>query len=280
MSGIIFLLIFGSVFFLSLVVYDIMRSGMLQYQERYLNPKIEDLSDMFLFIDPKQMLLLNLSIMVVGFIIGILFFGYVVTAILTILGFFTPSILVKYYSRKRIKKFNEQLVDALQNMSNALKAGLSLQQAMGTVAQDFQPPISQEFGLTLKEIKLGVTLEDALKNMGERVKCEDLDLFITSTNIAKTMGGNLSEMFENIANTIRQRFKIEGRIKALTAQGKLQGFIIGIMPILIWFVMDWMRPDLMEPMLKHWFGYALILAILIMEIIGAFIIKRIVDIDV
>ncbi len=280
MSGIIFLLIFGSVFFLSLVVYDIMKSGMSQYQEKYLNPKIEDLSDMFLFIDPKQMMLLNLSIMVLGFIIGIMFFGYVVTGILTVLGFFTPSLLVKYYSRKRVRKFNEQLVDALQNMSNALKAGLSLQQAMATVAQDFPPPISQEFGLALKEIKLGVSIEDALKNMSERVKCEDLDLFITSTNIAKTMGGNLSEMFENIANTIRQRFKIEGRIKALTAQGKLQGFIIGIMPIVIWFVLDWLRPDLMEPMLKHWFGYALILAILIMELIGALIIKKIVDIDV
>lgn len=280
MSGIIFLLVFGSVFFLSLVVYDIMRSGMLRYQEKYLNPKLEDLSDMFLFIDPKQMMLLNLSIMVIGFIIGILFFGYIVTAILTILGFFTPSILVKYYSRKRVRKFNEQLVDALQNMSNALKAGLSLQQAMGTVAQDFQPPISQEFGLALKEMKLGVPLEEALKNMGERVKCEDLDLFITSTIIAKSMGGNLSEMFENIANTIRQRFKIEGRIKALTAQGKLQGFIIGIMPIVIWFVMDWLRPDLMEPMLKHWFGYVLILAILLMELVGAYVIKRIVDIDV
>jgi len=280
MSGIIFLLIFGSVFFLSLVVYDIMRSEMLQYQEKYLNPKIEDLSDMFLFIDPKQMMLLNLSIMVFGFIIGILFFGYVVTGILTILGFFTPTLIVKYYSRKRVRMFNEQLVDALQNMSNALKAGLSLQQAMATIAQDFSPPISQEFGLALKEIKLGVSVEDALKNMSERVKCEDLDLFITSTNIAKTMGGNLSEMFENIAGTIRQRFKIEGRIKALTAQGKLQGFIIGIMPIIIWFVMDWMRPDLMEPMLRHWFGYALIGAILVMEIIGALIIKRIVDIDV
>ncbi|MCX7943842.1 MAG: type II secretion system F family protein [Deltaproteobacteria bacterium] len=280
MSGIIFLLVFGSVFFLTLVVYDIMRSGMLQYQEKYLNPKIEDLSDMFLFIDPKQMMLLNLSVMVVGFIIGILAFGYVVTAILTVLGFFTPSILVKYYSRRRVRKFNEQLVDALQNMSNALKAGLSLQQAMGTIAQDFQPPISQEFGLALKEMKLGVSIEDALKNMGERVKCEDLDLFITSTNIARTMGGNLSEMFENIANTIRQRFKIEGRIRALTAQGKLQGFIIGVMPIVIWFVMDWLRPDLMEPMLKHWFGYALIGAIIFMELIGAYVIKRIVDIDV
>ncbi|MGC8926388.1 MAG: type II secretion system F family protein [Myxococcota bacterium] len=280
MSGIIFLLIFGSVFFLTLVVYDIMRSGMLKYQEKYLNPKIEDLSDMFLFIDPRQMILLNLSIMVIGFIIGILFFGYIITAILTILGFFTPSILVKYYSQKRVRMFNEQLVDALQNMSNALKAGLSLQQAMGTVAQDFQPPISQEFGLALKEIKLGLSVEEALKNMGERVRCEDLNLFITSTNIAKAMGGNLSEMFENIANTIRQRFRIEGRIKALTAQGKLQGFIIGIMPIVIWFIMDWMRPDLMEPMLRHWFGYALIGAILFMEIIGALIIKRIVDIDV
>lgn len=280
MSGIVFLLIFGSVFFLSLVVYDILQGGLNRYQERYLNPKIEDLSDMFLFIDPKQMMLLNLSIMVVGFIIGIMFFGYVVTGILTILGFFAPSLLVRYYKRKRVRKFNEQLVDALQNMSNALKAGLSLQQAMATVAQDFSPPISQEFGLALREIKLGVSLEDVLNNMSERVRCEDLDLFITSTNIARTMGGNLAEMFENIANTIRQRFKIEGRIRALTAQGKLQGVIIGIMPIAIWFMLDWLRPDLMEPMLKHWFGYALIFAILVMEIIGALVIKRIVDIDV
>jgi tight adherence protein B len=153
-------------------------------------------------------------------------------------------------------------------------------QAFEGVVRDCPVPLSQEFGLMMKEIKLGVQLEDAMTNMAGRVECDDLDLMVTSTNISRTLGGNMAEMFETLAATIRERFRIEGRIKALTAQGKLQGWIVASLPLALWVVMDYIRPDLMAPMLKHWFGYMVIGVILFMEAIGIFLIRRIVNVDV
>ena len=280
MSGIVFLLVAASIFFISLVVYNVLMKGFEQYQERYLNRQLEDLSEMFLFVDPKQMLLLSLSVMVLAFLVGIFFFGYVVTAMLTITGFFFPTMLVRYYRKRRIQMFNVQLVDALSQIGNSLKAGQTFLQAMDGVTRDAPVPLSQEFGLTLKEVKLGTSMEDALNNMTQRVECDDLDLVVVSTNIARQLGGNMAEMFDTIAATIRERFRIEGRIKALTAQGKLQGWIVASLPLVLWFVMDYMRPDLMEPMLMHWFGYVLIAVIIFMEALGVFFIRRIVNIDV
>jgi len=280
MSGIVFLLVAASIFFISLVVYNVLMKGFEQYQERYLNRQLEDLSEMFLFVDPKQMLLLSLSVMVLAFLVGIFFFGYVVTAMLTITGFFFPTMLVRYYRKRRIQMFNVQLVDALSQIGNSLKAGQTFLQAMDGVTRDAPVPLSQEFGLTLKEVKLGTSMEDALNNMTQRVECDDLDLVVVSTNIARQLGGNMAEMFDTIAATIRERFRIEGRIKALTAQGKLQGWIVASLPLVLWFVMDYMRPDLMEPMLMHWFGYVLIAMIIFMEALGVFFIRRIVNIDV
>jgi tight adherence protein B len=218
--------------------------------------------------------------MVLAFLVGIFFFGYVVTAMLTISGFFFPTMLVRYYRKRRIQMFNVQLVDALNQIGNSLKAGQTFLQAMDGVTRDAPVPLSQEFGLTLKEVKLGTPMEDALNNMTGSVACDDLDLVVVSTNIARQLGGNMAEMFDTISATIRERFRIEGRIKALTAQGKLQGWIVASLPLVLWFVMDYMRPDLMEPMLLHWFGYVLIGVIIFMEALGVFFIRRIVNIDV
>jgi tight adherence protein B len=280
MGGIVLLLVAGSVFFITLVVYSVLLKGLEQYRQRYLNRKIEDLSEMFLFIDPNQLTLLSLAIMVVMFLFGVLFFGWIFTVLLTVAGFFFPTLLVRYYRRRRIRMFNLQLVDALTQISNSLKAGQTLLQAFDGVSKDLPAPLSQEFGLLLKEARLGVSLDDALSNMAARVGCDDLDLMVTSSNISRSMGGNMAEMFETLAATIRERYRIEGRIHALTAQGKLQGWIVASLPLILWFVMDWLRPDLMAPMLKHWFGYVVIGVIVFMEALGVLLIRRIVNIDV
>jgi tight adherence protein B len=226
------------------------------------------------------MTLLSLAVMVMAFLAGIFFFGYIMTGVLTVMGFFFPTLLVKYYRRRRARMFNVQLVDALSQIGNSLKAGQTLIQSLDGVVRDAPAPLSQEFGLMLKEIRLGVALDDALNNLAARVQCDDMDLVVTSTTIARQLGGNLAEMFDTIAATIRERFRIEGRIRALTAQGKLQGWIVASLPVGLWLVMDWMRPDLMEPLLAHWFGYLLIGSIVFMIAVGALLIRRIVDIDV
>ncbi|MCY1030839.1 type II secretion system F family protein [Corallococcus sp. BB11-1] len=280
LAGIVLLLVTGSVFFFSLVIFSVLSKAYEQYQERYVAKSMNDLSDMFLFIDARQMLILNIACMCLLGILSYIIFNPILAVLATIFGFFLPMLMVKHYRKRRIKKFNVQLVDALQAMANAFKAGLTFPQAIEHVAREAMPPLSQEFGLFVKEVKLGVPLEEALVNMGRRVGSDDLELVVVSTNIARQLGGNMAEMFETISTVIRERFRLEGKIDALTSQGKLQGWIVAAMPAVLGMVLNYMRPDLMEPMLDHFFGYVLVTIIAIMEIMGILIIRRIVNIDI
>ncbi|WP_223633607.1 type II secretion system F family protein [Corallococcus sp. EGB] len=280
LAGIVLLLVTGSVFFFSLVIFSVLSKAYEQYQERYVAKSMNDLSDMFLFIDARQMLILNIACMCLLGILSYIVFNPILAVLATIFGFFLPMLLVKHYRKRRIKKFNVQLVDALQAMANAFKAGLTFPQAIEHVAREAMPPLSQEFGLFVKEVKLGVPLEEALINMGRRVGSDDLELVVVSTNIARQLGGNMAEMFETISTVIRERFRLEGKIDALTSQGKLQGWIVAAMPAVLGMVLNYMRPDLMEPMMNHIFGYILVTLIAIMEIMGILIIRRIVNIDI
>jgi tight adherence protein B len=280
LPGIVLLLVTGSVFFFSLVIFTVLAKAYEQYQERYVAKSMNDLSDMFLFIDPRQMLILNIASMCLLGILSYIIFNPILCVGSTIFGFFLPMLMVKYYRKRRIKKFNVQLVDALQAMANAFKAGLTFPQAIEHVAREAQPPLSQEFGLFVKEVKLGVPLEEALINMAKRVGSDDLELVVVSTNIARQLGGNMAEMFETISTVIRERYRLEGKIDALTSQGKLQGWIVASMPAVLGMVLNSMRPDLMEPMMNHLFGYILVTVIAIMEILGILIIRRIVNIDI
>ncbi|RKG60102.1 secretion system protein F [Corallococcus sp. CA054B] len=280
LAGIVLLLVTGSVFFFSLVIFSVLSKAYEQYQERYVAKSMNDLSDMFLFIDARQMLILNIACMCLLGILSYIIFNPILAVLATIFGFFLPMLLVKHYRKRRIKKFNVQLVDALQAMANAFKAGLTFPQAIEHVAREALPPLSQEFGLFVKEVKLGVPLEEALVNMGKRVGSDDLELVVVSTNIARQLGGNMAEMFETISTVIRERFRLEGKIDALTSQGKLQGWIVAAMPAVLGLVLNYMRPDLMEPMMNHIFGYILVTIIAIMEIMGILIIRRIVNIDI
>ncbi|CAM3933419.1 secretion system protein F [Corallococcus sp. ZKHCc1 1396] len=280
LAGIVLLLVTGSVFFFSLVIFSVLSKAYEQYQERYVAKSMNDLSDMFLFIDARQMLILNIACMCLLGILSYIIFNPILAVLATLFGFFLPMLMVKHYRKRRIKKFNVQLVDALQAMANAFKAGLTFPQAIEHVAREAMPPLSQEFGLFVKEVKLGVPLEEALVNMGRRVGSDDLELVVVSTNIARQLGGNMAEMFETISTVIRERFRLEGKIDALTSQGKLQGWIVAAMPAVLGMVLNYMRPDLMEPMLDHFFGYVLVTIIAIMEIMGILIIRRIVNIDI
>lgn len=280
LAGIVLLLVTGSVFFFSLVIFTVLSKAYEQYQERYVVKSMNDLSDMFLFIDARQLLVLNIASMCLLGILSYIIFNPIMCVGSTIFGFFLPIILVKHYRQRRIKKFNVQLVDALQAMANAFKAGLTFPQAIEHVSREAQPPLSQEFGLFVKEVKLGVPLEEGLVNMGRRVGSDDLELVVVATNIARQLGGNMAEMFETISNVIRERFRLEGKIDALTSQGKLQGWVVAAMPAILGMVLNYMRPDLMGPMMDHWFGYVLVTIIAIMEVMGVLIIRRIVNIDI
>jgi len=280
LASVVFLLVSGFVFFLSLVVLGILQRAFERYKERYVVKSMTDLSDMFLFIDAGQILVLNIALMALLAAVGFWMNGPLFMLVLGTTGFFLPSQAIKYYRVKRIKTFNAQLVEALQAMSNALKAGLTFAQAVEAIAKESKAPLQQEFGLFVKEVKLGVSIEDALTNMARRVGSDDMELVATSTNIARGLGGNMSEMFETIASTIRERFRLEGKIDALTSQGKLQGWVVASMPGVLFLGYNYLRPDLTQPMFEHPFGYILVAIIIMMELLGILIIRKIVNIDV
>jgi tight adherence protein B len=280
LAGIVLLLVTGAVFFFALVIFGVLSKAYEQYQERYVVKSMNDLSDMFLFIDARQMLVLNIASMCLLGLFAWVVFNPLLAVGAFIFGFFAPMLMVRHYRGARIKKFNTQLVDALQAMANAFKAGLTFQQAIEHIAREAQPPLSQEFGLFVKEAKLGVPLEEALVNMAQRVGSDDLELVVTATNISRQLGGNMAEMFETLSSTIRERFRLEGKIDALTSQGKLQGWVVSAMPAVLGVVLNYMRPDLMQPMLDHIFGYLLVAVIVVMELMGVLIIRRIVNIDI
>lgn len=280
LAALTLLLTTASVFFLCMVMFGVLTKAYEQYQERYVTRSMNDLSDMFLFIDARQMMVLNICTLFIFGIMGFLVANPVVSFMGAVFGFFAPMMLIKFYRKKRIQKFNIQLVDALQAMANAFKAGLTFPQAIEHISKESMPPLQQEFSLFVKEVKLGVPLEEALINMGKRVGSDDLDLVVVATNISRQLGGNMAEMFETISATIRERFRLEGKIDAITSQGRMQGWVVAALPLLLGVVMNWMRPDLMEPMLDHWFGMVLIGAVVIMEVMGILIIRKIVNINV
>jgi tight adherence protein B len=279
-AALVFLFTTASVFFLAFLALDVLHKAFEQYKLRYVTRSMNDLSDMFLFIEPGQIILLNLAALLIFAAIGYWLGGAFFASIAAVGGFFAPAAAVRFYRRRRIRLFNTQLTEALQQMANAMRAGLTFPQAMDQVGRESHAPLRQEFGLFTKEVKLGVPLEEALVNMANRVGSEDLELVATSSNIARQLGGNMAEMFETIAATIRERFRLEGKIQALTSQGKLQGWIVASLPLWIGLFFNWYRPDLMEPMFENAYGYILISAILLLEAIGFLLIRRIVAIDV
>jgi len=145
-------------------------------------------------------------------------------------GFLIPPALVSQAQMRRVKKFNLQLTDSLAIIANSLRAGYSFMQAVELVSREMPAPIGKEFARTFREVNLGTPMEEALGNLGQRMISKDLDLVLTAVLIQRQIGGNLAEILDNISATIRERIRIQGEIKTLTAQGRISGLIIGLVP--------------------------------------------------
>lgn len=187
---------------------------------------------------------------------------------------------VKSAKAGRLNKFNSQIGDALVIMSNSLRSGFSFLQAMDMVRKELPNPIAREFGRTFQEMHLGTPTEEALENLNARVGSEDLGLVITAVMIQRQVGGNLAEILDNIANTIRDRVRIKGEIKTLTAQGRISGIIIGLLPIILAGIISVISPDYLKPLVRHPIGIGMLGSALALEVIGILLIRKIIDIKV
>ena len=202
-------------------------------------------------------------------------------------GFMLPRFWLGRRKSSRLNAFNKQLPDTITLIANALRAGSSFLQAIELVVRESRPPISTEFGRVIREVNLGLSFDTALENMVRRVKSDDLELMATTISIQHTVGGNLAEILDSIAFTIRERVRIKGEIRTLTAQQRMSGYVVGFLPVALAAFLFIAAPGFMQPMFDARVsvaGLPLGVIILIMGGISMFIgfifIRRIVDIEV
>ncbi len=209
----------------------------------------------------------------------VLHLNVVVGVVLGVGGYFLPRFYVSRKEKSRIHKFEEQMVDALVMMANALKSGSSFLQAMDLVAHEQPAPICQEFARVVAEANVGASIENSLLDVSLRVRSYDLYLVVTAMLVQREVGGNLSEVLENIAHTIRERQRILRQVTVETAETRLSGYIVGALPIFMLFVMTMISPSYISVLLTG-FGQIFLVAGGVMEVLGFYVISRIVDIEV
>jgi tight adherence protein B len=197
-----------------------------------------------------------------------------------LLGFLAPIGILKWKQQKRLQKFNAQIGDSLVLISNSLKAGYGFMQAMEMVAKEMNPPIQAEFARVMQEVNLGSTTEEALIHLTERITSKDLDLVVTAMLIQRQIGGNLAEILDNISDTIRERIRIAGEVKTLTAQGRLSGLIIGALPVGLAAFLLMLNPQYMMELFTDPRGRLLVGYAVVAELIAIVIIKKIITIKV
>ena len=219
---------------------------------------------------------------IITFVPGLLFIlifkNQLIAPMLMIIGAVAPILYMKNKRKKRRDMFESQLSDALMIASNCLKSGLTFNQAMDTISNECDDPIKSEFKRTVNEITFGSSQDDALEAMAERVKSEDFNLVVSAVSVQRQTGGNLSEILDTIAGTIRERYKIKGEIKTMTGQGRVSGIIIGVLPIVLLLVMSLINKDLIMTLFTTMIGKILLVISICLETIGAIIINKIVTI--
>ena len=262
-----------------------------RYRERYLEEAKTELDDVLIQIPPGRILDLSIASSAAGGIITIVLmasqldsfswqWGIPAAFMAAVILFPAPRIILKYIRKKRLNKFNFQLEDALNMMSGALKAGFSINQALEEVADCDLHPVSVEFRLLLQEIRLGVPLDQALDNMSRRLGSDDFDLVVTAIITARQTGGELTATLERVAMLIRERVRINQKVHALTAMGRLQALMIGVMPFILLVGLSYVSPEMMSSFLHSLTGVIALIAVVILVICGFLSIRKITNIEV
>ncbi|MDD5355455.1 MAG: type II secretion system F family protein [Candidatus Omnitrophica bacterium] len=251
------------------------------WQKKRVDQITPKLDNMFLNVPlPKLILLDILSPVILGVASFFIFKSIAVAVIGGVLGLGLPLLVISQLERNRRQKFSHQLIDALMVLSGSLRAGLSLLQSLEILVEEMPNPISQEFSLVLRENRMGVPLEVSLANLKRRMPLEDLDLIITSILVSRETGGDLTVTFNQLIITIRERDKLQGRLKALTVQAKLQGIIMGGLPVAFAIFVYSFNPHFFDIMLQNETGRMLLIAAFVLEIIGIFFVYKFSKVDI
>lgn len=242
----------------------------------------KELYRLFLDISPQEFFLLHILFLIMAIVFSGIFledwvFGVIVGGAI---GYIGPKMYLKRAWNQRIRDLDEQVEEAMIYMSNSFKANPALPDAMQDVVNAMGPPISQEFSVLLKEYKLGTPLDAALINMQQRIPSRNLQLAVSALIIGRTVGGNIPKILEDIASTIRESFRLERVIDTQTAQGKMQAWVMGLMPAVVVIMFYLMDPELITPLFETLPGYAILAVAALLNVVGVVFILKIVRIQV
>lgn len=266
---------------LAWVTIEVGTAGLQRYRESFTQRVRFQAREFFLFIDPRQLFIANLAAMALISGAAWLVFDSVV-AVLPVLAMMAvvPRLLYAWMRKRRLLKFEEQLPDALMMLAGGMRAGAGLSSALNQLVAEARAPLVQEFSLMLREQRLGVSLEQSLNNLGRRMPTQTTTLVVSAMRIAVETGGGLAETLERTSHTIRSRLQMEGKIRALTAQGKMQAWVVGLLPVFLMFILNKMEPEAMSELWHTPLGWGVLAIIAFLEVMGIYVVRKIVTIDV
>ena len=281
--GVIGLMIFAFSYKYSISIFDWVERQTLGTRT-YILEKFELL---FIEVKPEHVtyFLLSISVGLGSITLGLFglfgkwLLGAILGSLFMFLGFKIPKPIVDKMVKNRLDRYSDQMVDALTLLANGIRAGLSVPQSLGMVVDEMPQPISQEFNMILQQNKIGVPLEECFENLAKRVPLEDNDMFVTGVNILRETGGNLAETFDTIVGVIRERVRLKQKIDQLTASGVFQGYTIACMPFAIGVIFALNDPPSMARVFSNPLGLAMLAFALILDLVGLFIIMKIVKIE-
>lgn len=252
-----------------------------RYRETFLEQARFNLSDMFMFLDPRNLFYINATALVllptlVWFASGNAIVALVVLVLIMVL----PRKIYVWLKQRRINKIQAQLPDGLMMIASSMRAGQGFAPALEGLARDIDPPLAQEFALVLREQRMGVKPDDALENFNRRVPIPDVTLFVSAVGISREVGGNLAESMASLSETLRRRLIMEGKVKALTAQGRLQGIVMAMLPVGLIGFLSFAYPETMHDMYHTPMGLVVVAIAAIMEYLGYRMCRKIMSIDI
>jgi len=266
---------------LTVAVWAVGRQAVAAYRSNVLDTTRINLSELFIFLDIVRINRLSIAATVVlPLLLWLVLGNPIVPLIVAGVCLFGPRLIHSRLRARRRSELVRQLPDTLDALVGALRSGMSLQQALGMLAEQLPLPSQQEFGLVVRKLRLGMALDDVLTELELRIESQEYTMFTTSMRIAREVGGNLTESLERLADTMRKKLAMEGKIRALTSQGKLQGIIVACLPLFLMWVLTEMEPEAMAPLFNTLLGYGVLLVVFLLELVGYVLIRKIVNIDV
>lgn len=274
------LIIFACIITMIVCIVLLARLAVTKYEHAFLHNIGAGLKYNFIVANPNRLFAASVVLMCLIGALAYFAVGTIGVVASVIIGIVAPRLVVKTLGRRRVKRFVYQLPDALLALASALRAGSNLTKGLELLSTRQPAPLSQEFTIVLAEYRVGRQLADSLADLRRRIDTPELDLMNTAMNVSRRVGGNLADTLEALAKTLQEKAHIEGKIDALTSMGRAQGWVVGLLPIFIGFVLYQQQPERMSLMFTEWYGWIVLAVVAIMMTIAAWMIRKIVNIDV